>query len=156
MEWNVNAIIAVGALVIAIITLFDKFYGSSVKYREKIEKEFTDIKTRLIELETKIKPYWRTMEEHMVDLLKQPIHLCMDALLEKYKKVYVLKEEKDMSISELIDLKCELQGALSEYRNPEKKEEGMIFGYVTMIGIVNSRIEEKEQKLCGLNEAKNV
>lgn len=80
----------------------------------------------------------------MVDLLKQPIHLRMDALLDKYKV-----QRESMDINELTELKCELLNALEESKSKTNgKSEGRTFAYIVMLGILESRISEKIRCSC--------
>jgi hypothetical protein len=139
MEWNVNAIISLGALGIALVTIIDRFYGSSAKSREKVHERMTVLENRIVALETKTGPFWRVLEEHMVDLLKQPTHLKLDGLLDRYKQF-----REDMGVLELKELKYELLSALEESKvKDDRKSEGRTFGYVLLLGIIESRISEK-------------
>lgn len=155
--WTI--LISAAAALISFLTLVDKHYGKGARIESRlaiVEKATVtispEIEKRLTALETMTKPFWRILEDHMVDLLKQPTHLKMDALLEEYKE-----SREEMPVEKLIDLKCELLSALDESKRiPTRKNDGLTFGYIIMLGILESRISQKmikreepeEQKKC--------
>lgn len=133
-DHNIQFIISVAALIISAITLLDKLYGKSAQ----TQKEISEIKAELASLKTKIEPFWNMIENHLPGILKQPIHLKMDALLTTYETC-----RESMTLEQLLDLEDELLKAKEDART--KKDPRMI-GYVWMAAVVSSRIAEKQHK----------
>lgn len=94
------------------------------------------MREELASLRTKVEPFWGMIEKHLPGMLKQPIHLTMDALLDRYAT-----EREKMSTEDLIRLKDEL--LIAKEQAKAKKDPRMI-GYVWMAGIVSSRILERQ------------
>ena len=147
MEITMNTLLAGVAVFISLIAIMDKWYGRTAKFSERIialEGRQTDPKVleRLTALETKTGPFWRILEDHMADLLKQPIHLKMDALLDEFKV-----NRDCMALRDLEELKCEMLKVLEEAKMAiDKKAEGRTIGYIVMLGILESRIIAKQME----------
>ena len=151
---HLPVVVSMVAVVISLLGLIDRYYGASYQFKEKVAERLKTLEERKIDpeilqritaLETKTGPFWRVLEEHMVELLKQPTHLRMDALLDDFKG-----RRDQMTLDELMELKCEIRKALDESMGENtKKAEGRTFGYVVFLGLLEYRISLKQSEpLC--------
>ena len=145
---DISIFIAAAAAILSLIGFLDRKYGASAKFQRetlvsiaRLEERKTDpiVLQRLQALETVTKPFMRVLEDHMIELLKQPIHLKMDELLERFKH-----HRDEMTLFELEELKCEVFNALQQnITDKAKAQEGRTVGYVVYLGLLESRIMAK-------------
>jgi hypothetical protein len=169
IDWEIiKTFVAFGAMALGLLSFIDKKWGEAATVRSDVallkerrtDPEILDRITRVEErrgdpevlqritaLETRVGPFWRILEENLIDFLKKPIHLEMDDLLDKYKA-----QNGQLNLDDLTSLKCHLVDVISEYRarkvqrKLEEAEAGLVVGYVFMLGMVESRICEKQAK----------
>lgn len=136
LDPQIQSLLTLAAVIISGIALLDKLFGKAA-----IEKEIAEIQKELAAVKTKVEPFWNFLEDHLPDMLKKPIHLRMDELLDKYK---LCKES--MSVEELTELENELLKARDEAKG---SGDPRMMGYLWMAGVVNSRILEKKTENAG-------
>jgi ATP-dependent Clp protease ATP-binding subunit ClpA len=133
---HIQLYISLGALLLAAISLLDKLYGKVAQTQKEFSKELSEVKQELASLKTKIEPFWIMIETNLPAILKQPIHLKMDALLTTYETC-----RERMTLEQLLDLEDELLKAKEEARI---KKDPRTMGYLWMAAVVASRIAEKK------------
>ena len=77
----------------ALVSLIRVFVVAKHDQTYKIQEELGKHNERLSLVEMKMGVFWRLCEEHLGGLLKRPIHLEMDALLDKYSTRTLTIEE---------------------------------------------------------------
>jgi hypothetical protein len=132
---HIQLYISLVAIILAAISLVDKFYGKSAQ----TQKELAQMREELASLKTKVEPFWNMIETHLPAMLKQPIHLKMDGLLDIYPTC-----KESMSMEQLNELEEELLKAKEEAR---MKKDPKMMGYVWMAAVVSSRIAEKKRTI---------
>jgi hypothetical protein len=135
-------VISIAALILSAIALLDKLYGKSAQ----TQKEISDLKRELAILQTRVEPFWNMLETHLPSILKQPVHLKMDALLDTYAAC-----RESMTLDQLVDLEEELLKAKEEAK---LKKDPRMMGYIWMAAVVSGRIAEK--KLGSQTQVKRV
>lgn len=149
-DWeSIKTIVSLAALLLGLLSFWDKKWGEVARMKEEIAlmsaRTPPDNLSRLVALETRVGPFWKVLEDNLVDFLKRPTHRVMDDLLDKYKS-----NEGQLTLEDLTLLKTELVQVIAEYRDRkvqrklEEAEAGLVVGYVFMLGMVESRICEKE------------
>ncbi len=151
MEWDlIKTLAALVGCILGILSFYEKIWGATADLKAKVlvlEERGTDpdILERITALETRIGPFWRVLEENLVEFLRRPTHLEMDKLLDEYKE-----KHGDLTLDELNILKFHLLGVIEDFkaqkRAKELEDSGKVVGYVFMLGIVESKICEKEAR----------
>ena len=143
MDFDITSVAALVGLVLGLLSLIDKYYGTvnSIKTRiakieEIVKSPNAGLESRLAALETKIGPFWRVLEENLVNLLRKPTHFTLDELLDAYRDTKGNLSEDRLSL-----LKCELLSAKEE---AQKNSDIHLLGYVLMLGVVEAKLEEKK------------
>lgn len=118
---------ALASLVISSFAIISFFY--------MYFKEISDIKSRVVSLETKIMPFWNWVDRELPKILHSPHTPEFDKLLEKYSD-----DRENMTIDELKQLVCTLKDEVS------KTEKDKILLYALMLGSVNGYINDRISK----------
>lgn len=137
---EIHFLMTVAALVIAAITLLDRFYGKAAN----VQKEISEIRQELASVKTKVEPFWNMLEDNLPALLKRPTHITMDDLLTMYQTC-----RETMTLEQLENLQNELIKAKEEAR---QNNDPRMMGYLSMAAIVDSRIQERKRKAAGKEE----
>ena len=101
--------------------------------------ELRSLEERCSLLEMKMGMFWRLVEEHLSGMLKKPIHLEMDMLLEKLKN-------HTLTLSEARTLQAQLQ---KTYLDAEAVHAHEKLVAILVMSAVEALIRELERKPCG-------
>ena len=165
MSITLAEVVAILALALTILNMVTRNFGQTTAMKERIrtleatsdpkfgerlkvvEAQFDPkLMSRVEILEDKMRIFWTAIERNLVDLLKQPIHLEMDALLDKVKHT----GSESLSDGELEELKCRMLVALDEARvSEDPKIRARSTGYVLLIARVEGIMAERG---CSCNE----
>lgn len=152
MEWEfLKTVAAIIGCLLGILSLYEKVWGVTADLKSRVMvlegmPVDADVLQRITALETRVGPFWKVLEENLVEFLKRPTHLEMDALLDEYRD-----RKGDLSLDELNILKYHLLTVIESYKAQKKAKElddsGKVVGYVFMLGIVESKICQKEARV---------
>ena len=133
-----------------ILKLKDKIAETAKGYTDavaRIEKDFTDqsklYEARFVALETKMELFWGAVGKVVIDMVKQPIHIEKDGLLDRLKS-------NDINGEELQKLKFMIEDEVIELK--ERKDSKAI-AYVLILAMIDQKIWEKG---CGCKEEKKL
>lgn len=124
------------AILISAVALFWQVSSARGKewkqYQEKQDTRYGQLADRMKEVETKMELFWDATKETLRGLVKQPIHLRKDELVDKFTD-----EEKDMPAEEILELK---QILLTEQVELIKKKDPMALAYNLLLYRVNQEL----------------
>ncbi len=140
MQLTIEILFSFGAILIAVSGLIYQHFGTIMKLKKelqddlgKIAKKLSELEvkaeSRLIALETKIDLFWNFVQKEVTGLLKQPVHMRKDELLEKFK-------EDEISVEDLKELKTILKTEMNE-RN---KDDPKIMQYVLVVASIDQSL----------------
>jgi len=159
IDWGL--VIPIGSALIALLGLVLMYFGAILKIKDKISDvakecsesiacikkdvlgQGTKYEARFVALETKMELFWGAVGKVVIDMVKQPIHLEKDALLDRLKS-------NSINGDELIKLKYMIEDEVIELK--ERKDSKAI-AYVLILAMIDQKIWEKG---CGCKEEKAI
>lgn len=124
MEWElIKTLAALVGCILGILSFYEKIWGATADLKSKVlvlEGRTTDpeVLERITALETRVGPFWRVLEENLVEFLRRPTHLEMDKLLDEYKE-----KHGDLSLDELNLLKYHLLTVIEDFKAQKRARE---------------------------------
>jgi hypothetical protein len=119
-----------------------EFYDEHNKITTELKDKFTGFENqviaRLVAVETKTALFWKVVEDGVIDMIKQPIHVEKDTLLEAFKA-----DNKNISGDNLAKLKFMLEDELAELKI---KKDPKVMYYVIMLARIEQVMYDKQ---CG-------
>ena len=138
------------SLAIVIFGLLYNYFGVILKLREKIAEIVkhigeanTKYEARFVALETKMELFWGAVGKVVIDMVKQPIHIEKDGLLDRLKS-------NDINGEELQKLKFMIEDEVIELK---ERKDAKAIAYVLILAMIDQKIWEKG---CGCKEEKKL
>lgn len=148
MPWKTETLLSIISVVIAFGGFLLTYFGYILKLQNLISEQKTELFAklsnfenqmigRLVALETKTSLFWKVVEDGVIDMIKQPVHLEKDGLLDNFQTLdgEGLQKLKFMLQDELLGLR--------------KNKDPKIVAYVLMLARIDQILFEKN---CGCED----